>query len=702
MLLKYSQQAGMIAPLDSENRERDTKKATNSSTSCKISSSSKKTRENVENATTQQTSFVYHAINSQKSTCCPVPVNLDTVKQDTVLMDQNEVIVQNCETAATTTSCNESNLVVSKLGLSYSRMKKKPVAITSNDSGFLDESSSAVDQRAQQLKQSSQILSSPLYYPQPKCSKMRFKKLKSLSVNPAASRVQFENLDDSGVNLDQRRSGLCGGTSTQNLLKEESEVIMCDKKMAWSAEDLNMLRSTSTRGLSTYQNATCSQINMAGSQNEFGSSGEKLQKLEEAAISGKEEISCSSSSNNSLMPKNNLQLSTNSLGSLDQHSNYVIEFNNETDKANGVYKLILNEATRSNQRLDLETTEQRGSSPTPSERNLTLAQNAVYKPVSIDREDDDEDTPIVMKNLHSVKSLKKFFEIKAYSKLTDMGFVQPTIATQQPNKCNMAKELKYMPSNASSSTSTSNTITILEEMFNKNARMMHDGNKLDEGDENNDDLMDYDEENSCSPKPSTSESTGESNQTNRVCMILDEYSDQDQKIPVPPPLPEFFNSMSISATRHQYQKQQQECQMSGMMQCKKSRLHEKLIKEIHNKTLERSRRKDVITLDKHGNLVCRNTKNQVYTVTGSTRQRVPPTSAELVSDLRNTSLTLPQANNQSTSFLCYRQRNASFRSDFSVRSTGSGCSSRSMLSEARAKLEAYSNSNRARRPPQMK
>ena len=40
-------------------------------------------------------------------------------------------------------------------------------------------------------------------------------------------------------------------------------------------------------------------------------------------------------------------------------------------------------------------------------------------------------------------------------------------------------------------------------------------------------------------------------------------------------------------------------------------LHEKLIKEIHNKSLERSRKDSSIFLDEHGNLINRPT-NRVY------------------------------------------------------------------------------------------
>lgn len=79
---------------------------------------------------------------------------------------------------------------------------------------------------------------------------------------------------------------------------------------------------------------------------------------------------------------------------------------------------------------------------------------------SIDSKEDEEDLPIIMKNLHSVKSLKHFFEIRAKSKAAlTLGISQPfnnssgehhfiasNTNSPQPNIKNIKSELSTLPS----------------------------------------------------------------------------------------------------------------------------------------------------------------------------------------------------------------------------------------------------------------
>jgi hypothetical protein len=368
--------------------------------------------------------------------------------------------------------------------------------------------------------------------------------------------------------------------------------------------------------------------------------------------------------------------------------------------------------------------------------NNTATQDDVqhYQLDSIDRE---EDTPIVMNHLHSVKSLKKFFEIKANNRF----MAAAAAAAQQQQQVQFGSSLK--PSHSMSEqhggrSSSSNSrfvppsndpMAYLNEIiFSRNAQLI-DGNGGEPA------------SNASSPSKAS--------------------TDINNMVPRAPPLPDFFGSNG-SKRDSMYQKNtlsspssspnarvDEATTVSGekqppppgiitgavfnqniVTQCKQFKLHEKLIREIHHKTLERSKKDVNLSLDKHGNLINR---NFVYRADGNLRRfsrqsrRKNNTESLLQSIVKhnrnedsesvtNEFVVNPYSTTAADGIVFdksggpnqqevgvggggeqHRFRAASFRSDFSVRSTGSAYSSRSMLSEAKAKLEAYSGGRTQRR-----
>jgi hypothetical protein len=108
-------------------------------------------------------------------------------------------------------------------------------------------------------------------------------------------------------------------------------------------------------------------------------------------------------------------------------------------------------------------------------------------------------------------------------------------------------------------------------------------------------------------------STDPSSNQNEIAL---EESNAVQNLPVPPPLPDFL--IRPQTTPQFTFKVKTSCsnvsilnESTSVISNPEKDLHEKLIKEIHNKSLERSRKDSAICLDEHGNLICKPT-NRIY------------------------------------------------------------------------------------------
>ncbi len=308
---------------------------------------------------------------------------------------------------------------------------------------------------------------------------------------------------------------------------------------------------------------------------------------------------------------------------------------------------------------------ERSSSLSSSGANNTATEEDTrhYQLDSIDQE---EDAPIVINHLHSVKSLKKFFEIKANSKCFNQG-LNPNASNLKP--CNSMNEKSRKP-----------VETVLDDSMSAFASNILAKSSQD-----------------CELIPVEVF-------TNKKGNDLNEEPKNLTGIPCAPPLPDFFGSKSthssfISTTRASREEIVTETSLppAGLggfnqnivSQCKQFKLHERLIREIHHKTLERAKKDVNLCLDKHGNLINR---NHVYKAEVNMRRfsrHLKKNNAEsfIQAMIKNEDNDAAAFENQSNE---NKLKAASFRSDMSVRSTGSAYSSRSMLSEARAKLEAYS------------
>jgi hypothetical protein len=320
-----------------------------------------------------------------------------------------------------------------------------------------------------------------------------------------------------------------------------------------------------------------------------------------------------------------------------------------------------------------------------------------YQLGSIDQE---EDTPIVMNHLHSVKSLKKFFEIKANNKSFSAALTSNVSILKPSNSMCENNIPKFMME-----TSASDSVAAFSsDLFAKN------NNQLSE---------------------LTTEVFSDSKAGD-----FSEESRQLVDIPRAPPLPDFFGSKcSHTIIAECFNKPKQfsfsnnesreddvaaaaaavdtsippvgltSFNQNIVSKCKELKLHERLIREIHHKTLERSKKDVNLSLDKHGNLISR---NHVYKADGNMRRfsrHLKKSQAEsfiqamIKNENDNDAAAVSysavmsyenETGGQNANSKHHKYRTASFRADLSVRSTGSAYSSRSMLSEAKAKLEAYS------------
>lgn len=204
--------------------------------------------------------------------------------------------------------------------------------------------------------------------------------------------------------------------------------------------------------------------------------------------------------------------------------------------------------------------------------------------------------------------------------------------------------------------------------------------------------------------------------------------------PVAPPLPDFLSNPKPNLNLKIKTSESVYSSMYSSLSNPSQDLHEKLIKEIHNKSLERSKKDCSLYLDEHGNII----NKPVNRALSSNNQKLSKIKdcqtslnysqsniAEKISQLTqrsnipetkpnsfryNKNSIVPKAqfnpiveNNHSYRFepsvvneeILYDQnRNMSFRSDFSRVSNSSVVSTRSMLSEAKAKLEAFGRHSR--------
>ena len=210
---------------------------------------------------------------------------------------------------------------------------------------------------------------------------------------------------------------------------------------------------------------------------------------------------------------------------------------------------------------------------------------------SIDKEQE-EDLPIIMRNLHSVKSLKHFFEIRAKS-----SFNANNSSVQSPSL--QAKDIQLEKEAKSN---------VLQDLFIKHSQIIEKsvehgvGTVVAKG--SSEDAKIKLEQSLQSQREETT-----SDYVYNEPLIMEKEEEQEPTVPqvrpLPPPLPDFLlNSTQPSLS---FKARTQSCSNTAISAennyGSSNDLHEKLIKEIHNKSLERSRKDASICLDERGNLI---------------------------------------------------------------------------------------------------
>jgi hypothetical protein len=232
--------------------------------------------------------------------------------------------------------------------------------------------------------------------------------------------------------------------------------------------------------------------------------------------------------------------------------------------------------------------------------------NIIKNKDTIDKEE--EDLPIIMKNLHSVKSLKHFFEIRAQSLSNNSNEQSTTMAISNLNspfvKRSQASNCYNTNSNTTSHSSSHVNSKSTTQMIEKSIRQ---GTGL----VSKDIIID------------PTQSSNEFNNSNESSANQNEIKDEEssvtlthQNLPVPPPLPDFFSRPQAMPqftfkVKTQCSNGSIHNDSNSVLSNPEKDLHEKLIKEIHNKSLERSRKDSAICLDEHGNLICK-PSNRIY------------------------------------------------------------------------------------------
>lgn len=214
---------------------------------------------------------------------------------------------------------------------------------------------------------------------------------------------------------------------------------------------------------------------------------------------------------------------------------------------------------------------------------------------SIDR--DDEDLPIIMRNLHSVKSLKHYFEIKAKSVGENPSVGSPKHTAQKQNeKSNELTDNSKIQVSAKLNQQNSPVKTIL----NENESKENEKNEI------------------------KIENLSDSECKEEQSIVQSEATSKNQSVTPPkaPPLPEFlFKTLNTSESLKELIARNSLLKHSESFRKRRSAieiqtgccsptpfnehkdLHEKLIKEIHHKSMERSKKETNICLDEQGNLI---------------------------------------------------------------------------------------------------
>ena len=325
-----------------------------------------------------------------------------------------------------------------------------------------------------------------------------------------------------------------------------------------------------------------------------------------------------------------------------------------------IYEALIEHARkqRSNR---LNSMQQKAQHQQLAENQANSNPNATYFPESIDKEQE-EDLPIIMRNLHSVKSLKHFFEIRAKS-----GSSNQSSGAELMSQLGLDPNSPLVQAKSQEKEKKTNT---LQGLFIKNSQLIEKSVKQGVGIANRDVSSPESKQDECPNQEqicNENEARLEQNLTcyreeidtgvvhatktnatlttmefvsngqeetkqivqttgNQITLEMskdeselikneNEFNQSTQCYPVPPPLPDFLlnpslpiqfkskaktqsNSNTLNSQTYMTQKELQQQQSNYG-----NDLHDKLIKEIHNKSLERSKKDTGICLDERGNLI---------------------------------------------------------------------------------------------------
>ena len=235
---------------------------------------------------------------------------------------------------------------------------------------------------------------------------------------------------------------------------------------------------------------------------------------------------------------------------------------------------------------------------------LNQQQQIVYNPAlleSIDKEQE-EDLPIIMRNLHSVKSLKHFFEIRAKSSSNATNITNSNIQSPLLHVKNNNIEEKETKSN------------VLQDLFVKNSQIIENSVKHGIGQamenmairqENTQTYPQEERADSVYNEPVLIEEVNSEDKNGKSSNTMNDETNSLQQIrPMPPPLPDFLLQPTQITIKARTQSSSNNTNSSNENNYGSNNdLHDKLIKEIHNKSLERSKKDAAICLDERGNLI---------------------------------------------------------------------------------------------------
>ena len=238
-----------------------------------------------------------------------------------------------------------------------------------------------------------------------------------------------------------------------------------------------------------------------------------------------------------------------------------------------------------------------------------------------------------MRNLHSVKSLKHFFEIRAKS----MSFEGANPTNNAASNSNFQSPILQTKSSSNASDKEKEKevtkSSILQGLFIKNSQIIEKSIKQGVGmvtTENSNTETNF-------PCPTTEEITTECVYNEPI--HTDEVSSSDKDPistvgdlaipcvsvrPEPPPLPDFLLQTSMPQFTLKARTQSSTNTLNSLNENNygsTNDLHDKLIKEIHNKSLERSKKDATICLDERGNLIVK-ASNRAFSNTSQKNQKL--------------------------------------------------------------------------------